>query len=429
MPRRRAHKLLCDPSLRRLSWTLLDQGIVSAGAFVVQIALARRLPAEDYGVFALVFSGLMALQLCNATLLFHPMSVRVSAAAEDRRPTLLGASLILVAALSVSLCIVLAAALVAFGRPDLLVPALVFFVAWQVQEGLRRGLISSFRYAAAITGDATTYVGQALIVAGLSLAGPLSIGEALHAMAGTAALGAILHARQLTLAVPSRSWLRSILSDFWSIGGAASLGNGWLSQGRVVVVPWVLAALSGPAAAGGFQAAMNIVNLSNPLMLGLGNIIPQAAASACARGNAHAWQTARRYALIASPPIMLYSVAILIAPANVLQLFYGATSDYTNLVLALQLLVLVNVISFAVEAVLAFLHGITLVRRAAAINMAGMATSALLVFPLVSLFGLAGGCAAVLLANLVRLALANLALIRVTAMAIPAPLRPSTVTG
>ena len=81
-----AHVTLRDTRVRHLSWTFLDQGVVSAGAFIVQVTLARRLLAVDYGVFALVFGGLLTLQLCNATLLFHPMSVRVPEPAGAQRP-------------------------------------------------------------------------------------------------------------------------------------------------------------------------------------------------------------------------------------------------------------------------------------------------------------------------------------------------------
>jgi O-antigen/teichoic acid export membrane protein len=409
MPNRFVRGKLRDARLHRLSWTFLDQGVVSAGGFVVQIALARQLAAADYGVFALIFSGLLMLQLCNATLLFHPMSVRV------------GASLLLVVALSAVLSIVLAIVLAVFGKAALIMPVLLFFMAWQVQEGLRRSLLGSLWHAAAIVGDAITYGGQALAVVGLSLYGSLSIGNALYAMAASAAVGAIVHTGKLQLAQPTKSRFRWILIDFWSIGGLASLSNGLLSVGRMLAVPWALAALSGPAAAAGFQAASNIINLSNPLSLGLGNIIPQAAASARSQGDVHAWRTVRGYALIASPPIVLYFVAVFIAPTGTLRLFYGATSDYMQLTLAVRLLVLVGLTGFAIEAVLAFLHGITLVRRAAAINMAGTAISAILAFPLVSLFGLAGGCMALLLANLVRTALTWIALARLAATAVKQP--------
>jgi len=353
--------------------------------------------------------------LCNATLLFHPMSVRVAAASTAERPALLGASLLLVMALSVVLGLILTVVLVGFRRAELIAPALAFLMAWQLQEGLRRGLLGSFWHAAAIPGDIATYGGQALIVVSLGLMGSLSVAGSLYAMAATALVGAVIHAIFLTLAWPGRAKLGSVVHDYWLIGGPASLGSGYLSLARLVVVPWTLAAMSGPVAAAGFQAAMNIVNLSNPLILGLGNIIPQAAASAASQGNAHAWHVVRRYVLVATPPIVLWSILIFAAPGHVLRIFYGAESNYGHVAAALQLLTVVSLIGFAIEAVVSFLHGITSVRSAAMINMVGTVTTIILAIPMVSLFGLVGGCGALLVANLARLVLTRVALLRVTA--------------
>jgi O-antigen/teichoic acid export membrane protein len=397
-----------------VAWALLDQGVVSAGSFTVQIVLARQLPAAEYGTSALVFAGLGAMQLCNAALVIHPMSVRVPAAAEEARVPLLGGSLILLMGLTVPLAVVLAVSLRAFGRLDLVLPVLVFFVAWQLQEGLRRGLLSSMRHAAAVVGDATTYIGQGLLV--LGLAGMLSLPTAFYAMAGSASLGAILHARRLRLAWPGGGAMRAITADYWAIGGGAALGNGVLATARIIALPWILGGFWGPAAAAGLQAANNIVNLTNPIIFGLFNLIPQAASGALAQGTAEAWRIVRFYSLVVSLPILLYSILVLAAPERLLLLFYGAGSDYLDLVLPLRLLILVTLIGFLVDSVIAFLHGIATVHRAVAINLAGTAATFLLAAPLASCFGLIGGCYALLAANLLRLLLAYIALLRVSAI-------------
>ena len=155
-PARTGQEILRHPKVRRLSWTFLNQGVVSAGSFVVQVVLARRLAAADYGIFALIMGGLLTLQLCNATLIFHPMSVRIPAATDDERPKLLGASLLLVGVLSVALAAVLAVGLLGFGQADLIPSTLLFFLAWQMQEALRRGLLVTFRHSTAIAGDTET---------------------------------------------------------------------------------------------------------------------------------------------------------------------------------------------------------------------------------------------------------------------------------
>ena len=43
----------------RSSWTILDQGVVSLGAFLLNIVLARHLPPAEYGMFALIIGSLL----------------------------------------------------------------------------------------------------------------------------------------------------------------------------------------------------------------------------------------------------------------------------------------------------------------------------------------------------------------------------------
>ena len=401
-------------TFQRLFWTLFDQGVVSAGSFCVQLVLARKLSPADYGAFALVYGGLLTLQVCNATLIFHPMSVRVSAATDDQRPSLLGASLSMLAVMSLALGMLISGILIALGHAHLVAPALICFAAWQAQEGMRRGLICSIRHASAIPGDAVCYFGQAGMAITLALRGLLTVDAAFYGIAVCAGAGAIVHSLRLIVDFPSKARFREILIDFWAIGGIPSLGNGLLSTGRNYILPWTLAVLAGPAATAGYQAAANIVNLSNPLILGLGNIIPQAAASAGGDGYRSAWQAVRGYLLLSAPPLMVYCCTILAVPGEVLALFYGAGSHYAGLELPLRILVLTGPIALAIEGIIGFLHGLALVRWAVLVNIVGAAVTVCLIPPLVGRFGLAGGCVALLLANLARFAVVQVQLTRLT---------------
>jgi len=401
---------MSDERTRRLFWTFFDQGIVSAGAFICQLTLARLLPSHGYGVFTLIFSALLTLQLVNATLLFYPMSVQIPMAADEEKSRLLGASVLLVMGLSLLLVLPLAGGLIAFGLDDALLPALAYFLAWQAQEALRRSLFGSLRHRDALPGDMATYLIPAALTVGIGLTFGMSIAGALTIMAVCAAIGACLHARALTLAMPSIAQLRAVARAYWRIGGLPSLGNGFLYHTRLFVVPWILAVYAGPAATAGLQAAVNIVNLSNPLILGLGNLIPQIVAGARGRGLTEAWRVARTYTLIAALPIAVYSLLICLWPADVLRLFYGNGSDYLGLELALRLLVINTLLGFYVESVLAFLHGASLVGRAAEVNLYGTLCVVLLALPAILLFGIVGGCLALIAGNLLRLGRAHLTL-------------------
>ena len=82
----------------RASWTMFDQGLVSLGAFLVNVQLARQLAAEDYGTYALLYGGLLGLQLFNSSLLLYPMSIRLPVMQAAAKQQLRSSTVLLVAA-------------------------------------------------------------------------------------------------------------------------------------------------------------------------------------------------------------------------------------------------------------------------------------------------------------------------------------------
>ena len=58
--------------IERASWTLVDQGVVSAGNFLLNVLLARTLSEEDYGEFALFLGAIFTP--ADVRLLVHLLS-------------------------------------------------------------------------------------------------------------------------------------------------------------------------------------------------------------------------------------------------------------------------------------------------------------------------------------------------------------------
>src|SRR4029077_10709614 len=92
-------RLLVD----RASWTLVDQGVVSLGNFLLNVLLARYLVAADYGTFALFLGAIFTLRNVDWSLISYPLSVKLPAASGGERASLLGNTLLLAAALSLGL--------------------------------------------------------------------------------------------------------------------------------------------------------------------------------------------------------------------------------------------------------------------------------------------------------------------------------------
>ncbi len=99
--------------------------------------------------------------------------------------------------------------------------------------------------------------------------------------------------------------------------------------------------IAGTAATASFQAALNIANLMNPVILGIDTVIPQAAAHARLTHGLHgAWHVARGYILFGLPLVLVFAAFGLLAPNFALQTIYGPDSPFLELATCVQLLAL-----------------------------------------------------------------------------------------
>jgi len=407
-------------SLKRVSWTMVDQAMVSVGNFALNITLARHLAPEQYGTFALIFGGFMALQLVNASLLSYPLSIRLPNAKAEDQPRLVATNFVLALVACVPLSLLLAAVLTTFGRSDLVLPSVLAFTLLQAQETLRRCLLSGFRHKVACIGDAVTYLGQAALIVYLAHDGEITVAQAIYAMAATFGLGAIVQAWQLRLSVGAAGQFKETLKQYWSTGGYA-LANNLMSIVRLQILPWSLAAAAGPASAAAFQAALNVINLANPIILGLCNIIPQAVASARHDGgNGGAWRSARNYALFGAPATLGFYALVFGAPQLFLYVFYGANSAYLDLSTVVRIMIVAWAAGYVTDMICSYLHGIDAARSAFDINTLGTVSIAAFALPLIAMWDINGAAVAIVGANFVRLAAAYYLLTRTIADERPA---------
>ncbi|WP_332692932.1 hypothetical protein [Bosea sp. (in: a-proteobacteria)] len=400
--------------LRHASWTLIDQGVVSLGAFLLNITLARHIAPVEYGVFALVFGILLLVQLAISSVIFYPMSIRITQLPEDGRAALAGRGLALLPVLLLPLLLALALGLILLGRSDLAGPVSLYLAAWQGQEALRRILFAEFRHRDALAGDSIAYLGAPLAVLLLLQQGMLALPGVFFCMAAASGLALLVSCRQVRADVPLLRTLRPTLLEFWSLGGW-SLANNLVGALRIQLFLWGLTAMFGAAATAAFQAALNVVNLANPILLGLCNVIPQAAARKSAEGYRAAWKAARDYALIGTLPLLPCYAVLLSAPDLVLLLLYGADSLYLTLSLPIRILAVSWLLGYSADMICSFMHGVDSARLALLVSAAGTLAAAALFLPLTHRFGLVGSCIALGGSNLVRLLTAHWFLTRMIA--------------
>jgi len=395
-------------TLLRASWTLIDQGFVSLGGFVINVVLARAILPADYGTFAIIYGTLLLLQVINTTLVYYPLTISMAARNTDRNQLLSDAFLLLSALMAVMAAAV-AVGLWSFGEGKLIVSVLSWFLLWQVQEYLRRVLFAEFRHQVAILGDAISYLGQGAIVVLLMAANAITLPRVFLAMAATSAVAALIQFVQIKVRLRRPESLIRTSAAFWKIGGWSLVSSVVITL-RTYGLFWFVAVMLGRASAAEFQAALNVVNLANPIMLGLCNIIPQTVAHQFEENRSGAWRSAAQYATLGFVPTILYYGVVVVAPNSILTLFYGAQSHYDTIGRPLAVLAVAFALNYVTEIICSFLHGINSAREALKINLVGSVLTLALAVPLTNIMGWIGVCVALLVANAVRLAMSRISL-------------------
>jgi O-antigen/teichoic acid export membrane protein len=388
--------------IQRASWTLVDQGVVSFGNFLLNVLLARSLSQEDYGKFALFFGAIFILRTIDFSLISYPLSVRLHVAGDEDRAGLLGSTILLTLALSLVLVVIMALGTALLEVGHIVVPACLCFLCWQAQETSRRFLLADFRYRTAVAGDGIAYLGQTVLIALLAWLNAISLQAALYMMSVTFGIGAVMHASKLQYAWPNLADARLVAGEYLSVG-KWSLLNYQLVLARGLLPPWVLAAFSGTAAIASLQAGLNIANMLNPISVGIGNAIPQVAAHAYRTGGIiGASRAALGYVLFGLIPIVLISAAVILMPDLLLRAVYGPTSPYLAAATGLQLLVGAGVLDYIAETISKTLLGVQAGRLASLVNAVAVVVAAVLAFGLIGPFGMFGACLALVISNLVR---------------------------
>jgi O-antigen/teichoic acid export membrane protein len=388
--------------IERASWTLVDQYAVSSGNFLLNVLLARTFSEQDYGVFTLFLGAIFLLRTMDYSLISYPLSLQLSVVTDGERAGLLGNTVLLTVALSLVLVMVMALGITLLGANNILLPACLCYLCWQAQETSRRCLLAEFRYREAAAGDGLAFLGPPLLIAVLLWIGSVTLLSALYVMSAAFAIGAFVHTSKLRYAWPDVAAARLLARGYFSVG-KWSLVNYQLVLVRGQLFPWVLAGAAGTAATASFQAGGNIANMMTPIILGIGNAIPQVAAQAHRSGGVIGGsRAAYSYVLFGLGPILVICAAAVLMPNLVLRTVYGPSSPYLAVAIGVQLLAVAGVLDYIAEMINKTLLGVQAGRLAFLVNVVAVAAAATLAFALIGRLGVFGACLGLLIANLVR---------------------------
>lgn len=354
----------------RFSWTLVDQVVVSVGSFAVNVTLARLLLPPDYGTFAAVVAALLLLQMVNLTTVMYPATLRMAAEAAEREHVI-GCALVIAGATTCAMSAVITVGMAAFGDAGSIPEVVGWFVAWQMQEALRRLLFADLRYRAAIIGDAISYLGQAAAVGALALADALTLRAVFVVLALTSLFGAAVQSVQVGIPRRFPRGLAQHVREDWTLGYWSLIGS-VVAGLRFQLLLWFVGVGFGRAELGAFQAVLNVANVVNPVSTAVCNVVPQVTARSAARGWAVAWRASRVYALWGLLPTASYSMVAFAAPTMVLRIFYGDASPYVAEASSVRIFALAIVLAYAGEVAVSFTHGLGIPRAGWLVNIVSL---------------------------------------------------------
>ncbi len=371
-------------------WSLVDQGVVSLGTFLLGLVLARSLPPAEYGVYALVWGALLFLRGFHTSLVTYPLSVDWAKTEQGKRKVLVGGSLALTVALGLPLMAGAAVATVAIGRPTLAPWAMAALLAGHFQETTRRALMAGLRHRATVPGDAVSYLGQVAGIWAVTGSWRLSVEAAFAAMALTSLVAGCLQLRQLGVPTLETRELRALVTRCWELGRWLALAT-LLAALATQAFPWALGLAHSPAEAARYQAAANLLGATHPILFGLGNLlVPMVAQVQVAGGLAACRRVVISRGLMGALVVGPYLATLLIWPEEVLRLVYGAGSPYLSLKIALRLFVLAYAVMYLAQLAVSLLLGLGQSRASLWVTAASVAAAVVPGLPLAIFLGNTG---------------------------------------
>lgn len=379
-------------------WALADQVVVSIGNFGSTLLIARGLPPAEYGTFVLISAACLVAFGIHTNLMVSPLVVRSATADAAKTRTYSGSALLLTLVVLPLSALVVVPAASSLERQTAGLLALVYVLAWQLQETTRRTLSSKLRYREAIWGDAISYVGQAVLIGLLIRKGWATLDRAFAVMAATSLIAAAMQGWQAR--VKRVTWAEFLETgiEFWNLAK-------WLVLGGITgiiaspLLPWLVNWFHGRQATASFQAVFNVLGVANPVILSIPALAMPAAANLIARADPGktlkglALKYALRFELLLSP----WFLTLECWPHNVLARFYGGASVYCNETLPLRIGVLVYLLTVPLTVFVAVLTGAGKAKSNAATQGSGAIASLLCAPPLV----IAGGVPGAVLADMI----------------------------
>jgi O-antigen/teichoic acid export membrane protein len=383
-------------------WALSDQGISSIGNFFTAVYLARVLGASEYGLFALLYGGIVLANSLHAGLVVYPMQV-LAAQEQSRAGLVFRSGMRMTILVGAMLGLVVGALTFVLHRPALFGSVFFATLAWQLQETARRALLSELRFKGALIGDCVSYLGQALLIFSLIRRGANSPAGVCWIVGLTSLCALGIQLTQLRLSFRRRA--RDVrYQEFWELGNWATLTNFAGMLPTVQGLLWIANIGAGAVAAGILQKVANSTGVLHPLLFTMGNLLVPAIANAESEGGlSKARDVSVHYVQIFGSIIFPYIALLLVSPEFVFRVMYGGLAPPIGFDFVMRLFAAAYLAIFGAQILGSWLRARLLPKHDFAANLLSAITMLAAGLPLVRFMGVNGAAIAFFLACMARL--------------------------
>ena len=279
--------------LPRTVLSIGDQCLVSGTNFLTMVIVGRACGLYELGVYSLAFTIVVILMAMQESLLIAPYTVIMSRLRGETGRRNYGVATLLqqlLVACAVSAVLLMVSAGAAMLSPpaeysDLCLMLAIVSPFWLLKEFARRACYVELNMGRPILLDGVAASVQLSLLCAMWARGELSASGALAAAgAGHASAAAIWWIAFRPKFSLRRSMFHRALRLNWAFGSWACVGRA-TDMLHAYSIHWLLALVSGPAATGAYAAASSLLALSNPVLMGIGNVLAPETASAYAAGG------------------------------------------------------------------------------------------------------------------------------------------------
>jgi O-antigen/teichoic acid export membrane protein len=386
---------------------LADQAVVSAASFLTMVIIGRGTDSSQLGAYAIAISVLASSFTIQGSLITLPYSIQrhrpLGTPAEHAGSALAHSGLL--AAGIVTLLAATALGLFA-GRAQAELVAMTWVLAGVApfalfREFCRRFSFTHLQLGHALMLDLAVATIQLSVLGWLGWTGRMSAVTACGALGlscGLAAFGWLYLARA-DFAI-RRDQLRATLAQSWDLGKWLFV-NQIMVQVQRYITYWLSMVIAGAAVTGVYAACMSVVSFANPLTFGLGNILTPRSVLAWKEGGAAGLRRqAIRDALLFGAAMAPFCLLVMLAGDDVMRFLYhgGEYEGHGHAVTVLAFAAFASAIGMPASNALASMER---PREIFCVGAAGAALTVILVWWLMTEWGLLGAAYGLLAGNVV----------------------------